>query len=83
LTENQFIALVSTYVLVVPFILVEFVVPLVRPPFDRMLAALSLGYALKVAALGTLDSAYLALHAVLVTAFLFLAVRVLDSQRWR
>jgi ABC-2 type transport system permease protein len=83
LTENQFIALALTYVLVIPFILVEFVVPLVRPPFDRALGALSLGYALKAAALGTLDSAYLALHAILVAAFLFLAVRVIDSHRWR
>lgn len=83
LTENQFIALVLTYALVIPLILVEFVVPLARPPFDAVLAALSMGYALKVAALGTLDSSYLVLHAALVVTFLFLAVRVLDSGRWR
>jgi ABC-2 type transport system permease protein len=83
LTENQFIALVLTYALIVPLTLVEFVVPLVLPPYDRVLGALSLGFALKAAALGAVDTAYLALHAVLVTAFLFLAVRVIDSQRWR
>lgn len=83
LTENQFIALVLTYALTIPLILVEFVVPLTRPPFDGLLGALSLGYALKAAALGSIDSAYLVLHAVLVAAFLFLAVRVIDSHRWR
>jgi ABC-2 type transport system permease protein len=83
LTESQFVALVVTYALVIPLILVEFVVPLARAPFDRVLAALSLGYALKAAALGTLDSSYLVLHAALVAAFLFLSVRVVDSPRWR
>jgi len=83
LTENQFIALVLTYALVIPFILVEFVVPIARPPFDTALAALSMGYALKVAALGTLDSSYVILHVVLIGTFLFLAVRVIDSDRWR
>ena len=83
LTENQFIALVLTYALVLPLILVEFVVPIARPPLDSALAALSLGYALKLAALGGLDSSYVVLHAVLIGAFLFLAVRVIDSDRWR
>jgi len=83
LTENQFIALILTYALVIPLILVEFVVPVARPPLDQVFAALSLGYALKVAALGTIDSSYLVLHAVLIGAFLFLSVRVIDSSRWR
>lgn len=83
LTENQFIALVLTYAIVIPLILVEFVVPLVRPPFDQLLGAVSLGYALKAASLGMMDSVYLVLHALLVGTFLFLAVRVIDSSRWR
>lgn len=83
LTENQFIALVLTYALVLPVILVEFLVPLARPPFDQVFGALSLGYALKAAGLGTIDSAYLVLHAAIVGAFLFLATRALDSPRWR
>ena len=83
LTENQFIALLLTYAIVIPLLLIEFVVPILRPPLDRVAASLSLGYALKGAALGTLDSAYLVLHAVLVAAFLFLSVRIIDSSRWR
>ena len=83
LTENQFVALVLTYALVIPLILVEFVVPIVRPPLDAVFAALSMGYALKVAALGNLDSSSVVLHVVLIGAFLFLAVRVIDSDRWR
>jgi ABC-2 type transport system permease protein len=78
LTENQFVALVATYALVIPLILVEFLVPLARPPMDAALAAVSLGHALKVAALGTLDSSYVVVHLVLAGAFLFLCVRVID-----
>ena len=78
LTENQFVALVVTYALVVPLILVEFVVPMASPPLDAALAAVSLGYALKAAALGTLDSSYVVLHLVLIGAFVFLCVRVVD-----
>jgi ABC-2 type transport system permease protein len=78
LTENQLVALVVTYALVVPMILVEFAVPMTSPPLDAALAALSLGYALKAAALGTLDSSYLVLHVALIGAFLFVCVRVVD-----
>jgi ABC-2 type transport system permease protein len=78
LTENQFVALIVTYALVLPLILVEFVVPIARPPLDGALAAVSLGYAQKAAALGTLDSSYVVLHLVLIAAFLFLCVRVID-----
>ena len=78
LTESQFIALIVTYALVVPLILVEFAIPLARPPLDALLAAVSLGYALKAAALGTIDSSYVVLHLVLVAVFLFLCVRVID-----
>ena len=78
LTENQFIALIVTYALVAPLILVEFVIPLARPPVDSALAAVSLGYALKAAGLGTIDSSYVVLQLVLVAAFLFLCVRVID-----
>lgn len=83
LTENQFVALILTYAIVLPFILIEFVVPLARAPFDQVLAALSVGYALKAAALGTLESSYVVLHVVLIGAFLFLCARVIDSSRWR
>jgi ABC-2 type transport system permease protein len=78
LTENQLIALVVTYAIVIPLILVEFVVPIARPPLDSALAAISFGYALRTAALGTLDSSYVVLHLVLIAAFLFLCVRTVD-----
>ena len=83
LTENQFIALILTYALVMPLILLEFAVPLVRPPADQIVSAFAVGYALKTAALGSIDTAYIVLQAMLVAAFLFLAVRVIDSPRWR
>jgi len=83
LTENQFIALVLSYAIVIPFTLVELVAPIARPPWDAIFSAVSIGFALKQASLGALDSAYLVLEVVLVSAFLFLAVRVVDSSRWR
>lgn len=83
LTESQFIALVVTYAIVVPFILLEMIRTVARPPFDVIFSSLSIGWALKQASLGFLDSAYLVLDLVLVTAFLFLSVRVVDSSRWR
>lgn len=83
LTESQFIALVLTYAIAIPLILVELIVPIARAPWDSILAGVSIGFALKRASLGALDSAYVALEVVLVAAFLFLAVRVIDSSRWR
>ncbi|HEX4823213.1 MAG TPA: ABC transporter permease [Candidatus Polarisedimenticolaceae bacterium] len=83
LTESQFIALILTYAIVMPLVLVEFAVPLVRPPFDQVVSALAIGYALKAAALGSIDTAYVILQTILIAAFLFLAVRVIDSPRWR
>ncbi len=83
LTDNQFVALILTYAIMIPLILLEFVVPIARPPFDQVLAALSVGYALKAAGLGTLDSSYVVLHAVLIGASLFLCAQVIDSSRWR
>ena len=83
LTENQFIALILTYALTVPLILMELVAPAARPPWDGILASLSIGFALKQASLGVLDSACVALDLVLIVGFLFLSVRVIDSSRWR
>jgi ABC-2 type transport system permease protein len=83
LTENQFIGLVLTYVIAVPLVIIELVVPIARAPWDAILASLSIGWALKQSSLGLLDTSYLALDVVLIVAFLFLSVRVLDSSRWR
>lgn len=83
LTDNQFIALVVTYAIVLPLILVELIVPIARAPWDAIFSSVSIGWALKQASLGVLDSGYVLLDVVLVAAFLFLAVRVVDSAHWR
>ncbi len=81
LTENQFIALIATYVLVIPLILIDLLMPLARPPFDRALPALSIGHGVKAAARGTLDSSYVVVSLVLIAGFLFLAVRAIERGR--
>lgn len=83
LTENQFIALVLTYLLIVPIYIVERLVGFLGSPWDEILLALALPFGLSTAALGSLDSHFLVLGAVIVFLNLFVSGQVLDSTRWR
>lgn len=83
LTENQFVALVIAYAILVPFLLMELLVGFAGPLFDPILAALSLGAARRFMALGLLDTQFLVVFCALIFVFLFLSARVLDSGRWR
>ena len=82
LTENQFIALVLTYAIVVPMYLLERVSNLVGPPFDMVLGAFA-ATKVWVAGRGAIDSHYVFLWFAFIFLFLFLSGRVLDSTRWR
>ena len=83
ITENQIVAVVLTYAFFLPFFLSDFVVGAAGAPWDDILAGLAVGVGLYSAARGLLDSHYLVLWGLLIFSFLFLAVRVLDSNRWR
>ena len=82
-TENQFVALVLTYAIVVPIYLLERVSNLLGPPFDLALSAFAATKGLRVAGRGAVDSHYVFLWIAYVFVFLFLSGRVLDSKRWR
>ncbi len=82
LTENQFVALVITFAIVVPLYIVQRVIGFAGPTLDRVIADLSIGVGLHVWARGSVDSHYLVLYAALIFVFLFLCSRVLESRRW-
>ncbi len=83
LTENQFVALVVAYALLLPFLLLELLVGFTGPVLDAILAGLSMGIGLRRMGLGLVETHSVILFGALVFTFLFLCTRVLDSGRWR
>ena len=83
LTENQFVALVLTYAIVVPIYLLERASNLLGAPWDLVLSAFAATKGLRVAGRGAVDTHYVFLWIAYVFVFLFLSGRVLDSNRWR
>ena len=83
LTENQFIALVVAWLMLVPFLVIGMLLGFIGPLADLVLAGLSIGMGLDRMGTGLLDTHYLVLYLALIFSFLFLSVRVLDSPRWR
>lgn len=83
LTESQFIALVVAYVIILPFLLVDMLFGLAGPLMDLILSGLAIGVGLDRMGTGLVDTHFLVLFLVLISTFLFLSVRVLDSARWR
>lgn len=84
LTENQFVALILTYVMTVALYIIEFLIGVTGSPLlDDLLVGVSVSYGLRWAALGVLDSHWIVLTLIYVFVFLFLSGRVIDSARWR
>ncbi len=83
LTENQIVAAVLTYPMVLPFVFLDLLLPFVSTETADWLTGFSLSAAFATFARGALDTHALVLHATLVALFLFLAAQVLDSARWR
>lgn len=83
LTETQFVALVVTYAILTPLLLIRFLVGMFGNPWDDILMGLSLRHAVRQFGVGLVDTHYLVLFGVLVGGFLFLSARVLESGRWR
>lgn len=83
LTENQFVALVLTYLMILPLYILERLVGFLGSPLDEILLAVALPFGLTTAARGLIDSHFLLLGAAFVFLFLFLSGQVLDSTRWR
>jgi ABC-2 type transport system permease protein len=83
LTENQIVALILTYVLWLPFWLVELAVGYVGGTVGDVIAAVSVGIGLRGMSQGLVDTHFIVLDLALISLFLFLCVQVLDSSRWR
>jgi ABC-2 type transport system permease protein len=83
LTENQIVAVVLTYAILMPLLLVDALINLVGLGLGDVLSGLSIGVGLRVLARGIVDSHYLILFSLLTGLFLFLSAQVLDSSRWR
>ena len=83
ITENQIIAVVTTYAIFMPFFVLDRLVRLVGSQLGDVLAGLSVSVGLFSMSQGLVDSHDLVLHCALVFLFLFLSVQVLDSSRWR
>lgn len=83
LTENQFVALIFTLVMLMPFYMLRMVVGMLGPAWDDVIAAITPTLGMPRAAYGVLDSHDVLLWLLYTSGFLFLAGRVLDSGRWR
>ncbi len=83
LTENQFIALIVAYAVLLPFLLVGMPLGFTGPLMNLVLFGLAINIGLDRLGVGLLDTHYVVLYVAIVFSFLFLSVRVLDSPRWR
>jgi len=82
ITENQIVALLLTYAIFLPFMMIKMLVG-AGTGLDAAFAAVSVDFGLQRMGLGIIDSHFLVLYPVLSFVFLFLCVQVLDSNRWR
>ncbi|MBD3869235.1 MAG: ABC transporter permease [Acidobacteria bacterium] len=83
LTENQIVALLTTYALFLPLWLVDSMVGFMGGILDEILAGLAIGKMIRMLGQGLVDSHHLFLPVFLVSVFLFLCTQVLESNRWR
>jgi ABC-2 type transport system permease protein len=82
-TENQIIAIVITYAIFMPLMLVDLLLNFVGTQTADILAGVSVMVARRGLTHGVIDTHTLVLHACLIFLFLFLSVQVLESNRWR
>jgi ABC-2 type transport system permease protein len=82
LTENQIVALLLTYAMLLPFILINLLMN-IAAPLSGLLVHFSLDFGLRMMARGLVDTHHVVLHGAVIFGFLFLSVQVLDSNRWR
>lgn len=82
-TENQIVALLSTYAIFLPLWLLELVVGFSGKTLDDIFAAIAVGRGIRWFARGVIDTHFLVLDGALIFLFLFLCAQVIDSSRWR
>ena len=83
LTQNQIVAFITGFVLIFLFFMLDKVVIFFPGAVASVLEYLSMTYHLDNIARGIIDTRDLVYFGSVITVFLFLAVRTLESRRWR
>lgn len=83
LTQNQIVAFITGFVLIFVFFMLDKVVIFFPGAVASVLEYLSMTYHLENIARGIIDTRDLIYFGSVVLVFLFLAVRTLESRRWR
>lgn len=83
LTQNQIVAFITGFVLMFLFFMLDKVVIFFPGAIASVLEYLSMTYHLENIARGIIDTRDIVYFASVITVFLFLAVRTLESRRWR
>lgn len=83
LTQNQIVAFITGFVLIFVFYMLDKVVIFVPGAIASILEYLSMTYHLENIARGIIDTRDVIYFASVITVFLYLAVRTLESRHWR
>ncbi|MBI3661784.1 MAG: ABC transporter permease [Acidobacteria bacterium] len=83
LTHNQIVAFITGFVLIFAFFMLDKVLVFFPGPVASVLEYLSVSYHFENIARGVLDTRDLIYYGSLITVFLVLAVRTLESRKWR
>jgi ABC-2 type transport system permease protein len=83
LTENQIVAAVITFGVLILFWIVGWSAPMAEPPYDAVLSYISLLDHLINFSRGIIDTADIIYYLCFIVFFLFLTLRGLESKRWK
>lgn len=83
LTQNQIVAFITGFVLIFLFFMLDKVVIFFPGPVASTLEYLSMTYHQNNIARGIIDTRDVIYFVSVITVFLFMAVRTLESRRWR
>ena len=83
ITANQIVAFLAAIVITAAFFLVDKFTPFFPGPLASILEFLGVNYHFENMARGVIDTRDLLYYASLIFLFLFLAVRALESRKWK
>ena len=83
ITANQIIAFLAAIVMIAAFYLIDNFVPFFPGPLASVMEYLSVDYHMQNLARGVIDTKDLLYYASMIFLFLVLAVRALESRKWK
>ncbi len=83
LTQNQIVAFITSFVIIFALYMLDKVLIFVPGFLASVFEYLSVGYHFSNIARGVIDSRDVIYYLCLIFLFLFLAVRTLESRKWR